>query len=144
MDFISICYSGAMKKFTSKSQRTGELGENIACMFLVKRGFQVIERNFTRKWGEIDVIALRDDIVHFIEVKSVSCENFNDIPRDLRFRPEDQMHVHKQSRLMKTIETCIAEWSIGEWQFDVLCVYLDQSRHMARVEPLYDVVLVPN
>ena len=44
------------KVFTSKSQQTGEIGENVAVKFLMKHGFSIIERNYTKKWGEIDII----------------------------------------------------------------------------------------
>ena len=50
-----------MKKFTSKSQKIGELGEDLACKFLMKHEFIISERNYTRKWGEIDIIAEKDN-----------------------------------------------------------------------------------
>lgn len=37
--------------------KIGNLGENIACNFLEKKGFKIIERNYRKKWGEIDIIA---------------------------------------------------------------------------------------
>ena len=46
-----------VKRFTSKTQKIGEIGEKIAEMFLVKHGFTIIDRNFTHKLGEIDIIA---------------------------------------------------------------------------------------
>ena len=60
------------KVFTSKTQQTGEIGENIAVKFLVKHGYSILERNYTKKWGEIDVIAEKEGKLYFIEVKSVS------------------------------------------------------------------------
>ena len=60
-----------MKKFTSKTQKVGEIGEKIAEMFLVKHGFTILERNFTCKAGEIDIICQKGNKVHFVEVKSV-------------------------------------------------------------------------
>jgi len=44
------------KIFTSEKQKIGELGENIAVGFLMKRDFSVLERNYTKKWGEIDIL----------------------------------------------------------------------------------------
>ena len=76
-----------MKKFTSKTQKIGEIGEGVACRFLVKRGFKIVERNYTRKWGEIDIIAKQTkrklfgparEKLHFIEVKTVSRDNLDD------------------------------------------------------------------
>ncbi|MBI5134591.1 MAG: YraN family protein [Candidatus Taylorbacteria bacterium] len=131
-----------MKIFTSANQKRGELGESVACRFLLDRGFSVIERNYTRKWGEIDIIALRGGMLHFIEVKSVSRENIDDISHETAgLRPEDQMHSHKQGRLKRMIETYIAEHKTNAWQFDLLCVYIDEKCKKARVKVMGDLVL---
>ena len=45
------------KVFTSASQKTGEMGENIAVRFLMKQGYAILGRNYTKKWGELDIIA---------------------------------------------------------------------------------------
>ncbi len=58
------------KVFTSEKQKIGELGENIAVKFLTKKGFFISERNYTKKWGEIDIIAEKNNKLYFIEVKS--------------------------------------------------------------------------
>ena len=49
----------------------GNSKENIACEYLVSNGFNVVDRNFhAKKLGEIDIIATKDDVYHFVEVKS--------------------------------------------------------------------------
>ena len=48
----------------------GNLAEDKAVKFLINKGYKIIDRNFYFKGGEIDIIALKDDIIHFIEVKS--------------------------------------------------------------------------
>lgn len=49
----------------------GDYAEKQACEYLVQAGFKIIEKNFyAKKLGEIDIIALKDEIYHFIEVKS--------------------------------------------------------------------------
>ena len=55
------------KIFTSQKQKTGEIGENVASKFLVKRGFTILERNYTKKWGEIDIVAQKDNKIYFIK-----------------------------------------------------------------------------
>ena len=123
-----------MKIFSSPSQKRGELGEQIVCMYLKKHGFRIIERNFTRRWGEIDIIAERDGILHFIEVKSVT--------REIQeYRPEDQVHAGKQKKLARTIETYLAIHEIGGWQFDVACVLLNMEKRTARVRLVSDIIL---
>lgn len=52
------------------SRAKGNLAEDKACKFLFDDGFVVIERNFYSRFGEIDVIASKDEVLHFIEVKS--------------------------------------------------------------------------
>lgn len=52
------------------SRAKGNEAEDIACRFLADNGFAVIERNFYSRFGEIDIIALKDGVLHFIEVKS--------------------------------------------------------------------------
>ncbi|EAK0706386.1 YraN family protein, partial [Campylobacter coli] len=51
------------------SYLSGILGEDKACEFLKKQKFEILKRNFRSKFGEIDVIAKKDGILHFIEVK---------------------------------------------------------------------------
>lgn len=52
----------------------GKVSESDACEFLQKEGCQILERNFSCKFGEIDIIAKKDEILHFIEVKATSGE----------------------------------------------------------------------
>ena len=53
-------------------KRVGQIGEDIACQFLERKGFKVLERNYRKPWGEIDIIAEKDGIVRFVEVKAFS------------------------------------------------------------------------
>ena len=58
----------------------GDKSETRATEFLEQEGFTILERNyFARKLGEIDIVAKRDDIVHFIEVKSSKFNSFDPI-----------------------------------------------------------------
>ncbi len=125
-------------------QKVGELGEQIACEFLVKRGYSVLDRNYRKKWGEIDIIALRDGITHFIEVKSVSRENRGEISRGTSdYRPEENVHPAKLRRLSRTIQSYLIEKGIEdrEWVFDVAAVFLAISKKEARVRFTENIVL---
>jgi putative endonuclease len=123
-----------MKIFTSETQKLGEIGENAVCTYLKGQGLSVRERNFTRKWGEIDIVAFKDGVTHFIEVKSLSREGD-------AFRPEDQVHPTKQRRLARAIESYMLAHEVGDWRFDIACVFLDMDRRMARVRIVPDVIL---
>src|SRR3989344_7839225 len=70
------------------NKKAGDLGEEIAAKYLKNKGFSIIERNYRKKWGEIDIVARGTgnsepnanvsyetlEIVHFVEIKSVSYE----------------------------------------------------------------------
>jgi len=52
------------------SRAKGNIGEDKACQFLDENGFLIIERNFYSRFGEVDIIASKDEVLYFIEVKS--------------------------------------------------------------------------
>jgi len=52
------------------SRAKGNRAEDKAAIFLEDNGYLVIERNFYSRFGEIDIIASKDDVLHFVEVKS--------------------------------------------------------------------------
>lgn len=133
-----------MKQFTSKNQKIGQFGEDLAERFLVKQGFSVIERNYTKRSGEIDIVAKNKETLHFIEVKTVSCENINDVSCEtLKIRPEEQFHERKFYRFTKTIEFYLAEKGVSyetDWQIDLLTVYLDINEKKAKVIPFWNLI----
>lgn len=52
------------------SREIGDIGENAVAAFLVHNGYEILERNFTVRGGEIDIIARKEDRLAFVEVKS--------------------------------------------------------------------------
>ncbi len=132
-----------MKIFTSNSQKIGELGEDVACKFLVKHDFNILERNYTKKWGEIDIIAQKGDKRYFIEVKSKSVSSLDYVTYETANRPEENMHPWKLKRLRRVVETYLISKRLGyiNWQFDLLVVYLDIEKRLARVKMVENVVL---
>ena len=54
----------------------GASGEELAAGWLVKQGFELLERNWRFRKAEIDIICLRNKLPHFVEVKSRSSGSF--------------------------------------------------------------------
>ena len=52
------------------SRAKGDYAEERGCEYLTSLGFSIIERNFYSRFGEIDIIAIKEDVLHFVEVKS--------------------------------------------------------------------------
>lgn len=129
----------------TENRKTGNLGEDIASRFLLKKGYTMLERNYWKKWGEIDIIAIKDDIIHFIEVKSVSCETIPGVSSetDDKHRPEDNVHPEKLRRLSRVIQTYIIERGVSPetWQFNVVTVYINKKDLISKVIIIENVIL---
>ena len=52
------------------SRAQGDIAEEKAVEYLRNAGFRIIDRNVSSRFGEIDIIALKTDVLHFVEVKS--------------------------------------------------------------------------
>lgn len=66
-----------MKRFTTDNQQKGRVGEDFAVMLLNKLNYTVIERNYTKRVGEIDIIAMKGAQLYFFEVKKSLNANYN-------------------------------------------------------------------
>jgi putative endonuclease len=81
----------------------GNQNESKAVLFLESEGFEIIERNYyARKLGEIDIIALFEGVLHFIEVKSAEADFdpiYNFTPRKLRRVINSSQYYMKEKNL---------------------------------------------
>jgi putative endonuclease len=120
------------------------LGESIACTYLISRGYKIIARNYLKKYGEIDIVAEKAGIYHFIEVKTVTHVTNGSVTRITdQYRPEDNVHGLKLKRLSNAIQAYILEKKIFEveWIVDVITVRLNMVTRRAKVEFIKDIVL---
>lgn len=125
----------------TEKQEIGQIGEDIATRFLVKHGFEVILRNYRKKYGEIDIICRKEGKIHFVEVKTVSQAYVSHGTND-QHRPEDNIHEAKLKRIGRTIEAYLFEYDFeNEWQFDAITVELNKNDKTARIRMLSDLVL---
>ena len=121
------------KVFTSESQKKGELGEDIACRYLACKGYSILERNYTRRCGEIDIVARKGKKLHFVEVKACI--------KGSSMRPLDNMHPVKMAKLRSVILVYLSQRRSMEWQFDIVLVDMDMTSKLARVRMLEHVTL---
>ncbi|MES2215739.1 MAG: YraN family protein [Patescibacteria group bacterium] len=122
------------------NRQKGNKGEDIACSFLSKKGFIVMDRNYSKKWGELDIVAQKDGKLHFFEVKSVL---FGEM-KEGNHRPEDNVHGLKVRSIRRMIETYMDEKRMvpeTEFYFHVLCVFMDVQRRSARVKWIENIIL---
>lgn len=79
--------------------RTGEIGEGVACDYLEAKGYKIIEVNFKRRYGEIDIVTTLKGVFVFVEVKT-SASNV---------MPEWQITPHKLKKFKRIIEGYLLE-----------------------------------
>ena len=105
----------------AKHHQTGKSGELIARRWLQERGFDICHCNWRHGYDEIDIIAQRNEVLHFVEVKT---------RRSLRFgAPEMAVTPEKLKRWLRAIDAYLAlhpEWT--KIQLDICCVQLFNDR----------------
>jgi putative endonuclease len=121
------------------TREKGNFGEEIACRYLRKHGYFVQERNYRRKWGEIDIIAVKEGILQFIEVKSVIDKgNLNG------HRPEDNVHELKLRKLRRVVQTYLNDKRYGldaQFRFHVVTVVFDKRTNKSYIKMLENIIL---
>ena len=109
------------------SNEVGSLGEKFAQQFLRKLEYEILTSNFLRKWGEIDIVAIKKGVFHFIEVKTITRYICNSNWSD-DYRAEDNIHFYKRQRLARVIQTFLLKFEKEvEWKFDVIVVVLNKK-----------------
>jgi len=132
-----------MEKKETERQRIGRIGEDVAARYLRGRGFSVLERNYRKKWGELDIVAERGGAIRFVEVKTVTRDNVRGAVSGSgeEYLPEENVHPWKLKRLHRAIQTYLEDRSReeDEWQLDLVMVFLDEKRGEAKVELLENI-----
>lgn len=116
-------------------KKLGALGEDLACQFLRKKGYKIIERNFRKNIGEIDIIAQlkREKLLVFFEVKTKTDDQFG--------QPQEAVDFFKQRRLLRIVYTYLNQKGIdADFQIDVLAVELDYPKGKAKIKHFKNVV----
>jgi len=128
-----------MNSFSKRE--VGQLGEDIAAKYLENKGFVIFERNYRKKWGELDLIAKKGGELRFIEVKATIRGLGEGFVSHETYRPEEKVHPHKLKRMHRAIETYLAEKDISEdWSIDVVTVLIDKGQKIARCELIENVL----
>jgi len=111
-------------------QQIGSLGERIAAEYLHASSYRVIRRNYRKRVGEIDIVALdKNGELVFLEVKARSNQRFG--------APYEAVDSTKQQKLIRTISSFLQEnqaLAQRNFRIDVLSIRLDFSNRQAAIE----------
>lgn len=105
-----------------KAKDIGNLGENLACKYLTEKGYDIIERNFLKPFGEIDIIAKNKDYLIFVEVKARKNTNFG--------YPRDFVNLNKIKKIQNVAQIYMLENNIVNIpiRFDVIEIIFETNK----------------
>ncbi len=103
----------------------GKEGEEMAESYLRKQGYRIIEMNHQTKFGEIDLIVSKNDVLIFVEVKFKQTEDFG--------TPEEMIGQNKLSQVRRTAELYLLtnpdiEKQFQKYQIDAICIVEETGR----------------
>ena len=107
-----------------KNREIGRLAENLATTALAEKGYQILETNFSNRFGEIDIIAKDKDILVFVEVKAKKGAEFG--------LPEEMINPSKLRRV-KNMATIYMEGQTLPCRIDVVAVVLSAEDQLIRL-----------
>src|SRR3989344_115910 len=118
------------------TKELGDLGERIACEYLVKKGFKIVGKNYMISFGEIDIIAKKrwrlfknDKTIHFIEVKTIIGNNNS-------FFPEERVDYKKQRKLKNLAQIWMEKNNLSEncpYQIDIIGISVNEITRNAKL-----------
>lgn len=104
----------------TEKRTTGNIGETYTCDYLVGNGYEIISRNFTCKYGEIDIVAVNDKYIAFVEVKTRH--------QNPMVRPCLAVNKSKQMKIMRSAYIFLKEYKFNlQPRFDISEVYLKRN-----------------
>ena len=108
----------------TKNKVTGDIGETLACNYLVKKKYKILERNYRSVIGEIDIIAKYKKTIVFIEVKRRLSEKFG--------RPSEAVNAVKQFKIRSVASGYLKHKNLLDksCRFDVVEILDDKINHI--------------
>ena len=100
----------------------GKKGEQLAVDFLLKKGYNIIERNYRFDKAEVDIIAQKKDILAIVEVKTRSSTNYGN--------PQDFVKPKQIQRLVKAVDEYVTMNHLDvEVRFDIIAIVKEGSQY---------------
>lgn len=114
----------------AKHNLTGNKGEKIAADFLEQKGFNIRQKNYRYKRAEIDLIAQKENLLIFVEVKTRAATNFG--------LPEDFVDSKKRELIIDAADQYIYEYNWqGEIRFDIISVLVQPQPEITHFEDAF-------
>jgi len=104
----------------ARHNKIGEMAENLAADYILRKGYRLLERNWRFSRAEVDLIAMDNEILVFLEVKSLGNNAIN--------KPEASVTPYKQSLIMDAASQYMVKVN-HDWEvrFDVIAIVLNEG-----------------
>jgi putative endonuclease len=110
--------------------RLGQRGEELAANELAQRGYEIVDRNWHCQIGEVDIVAQRNHVWAFFEVRTRRGRAFG--------TPEESVTQSKQRRMVDVARTYLSEHDVNvydvDWQIGLVAVEMDEAGYLLRVD----------
>jgi putative endonuclease len=124
----------AMATMAGNRKKLGLWGESVAAEHLVAKGYEIVERNWRCRRGEVDIIAWAGEQLVFVEVKTRRGRAMG--------APEEALTRRKATRLIELATIYVAEEGTEiDWRIDLVAVELDKAGRLLRCEHIPNAVL---
>ncbi len=111
----------------------GRTGEDIAEKYLIKHGYEILKRNLKTKRAEIDIIAKKNGILVFIEVRSKTNNNFG--------TPEETINKKKRWKLEQNARGYVSFKKYqGIYRIDAICIIFDKDRKVEKLNHYENII----
>jgi putative endonuclease len=112
----------------------GVWGESLAILHLEAHGYQILDRNWRCRLGEIDIIARQNEELVFVEVKTRRGTKMGS--------PEEGLTKVKSKRLVKLSQLYLVEADLDvDWRLDLVAIQVDEKMSLLRLEHLPNAIL---
>jgi putative endonuclease len=115
----------------NRRRQLGDAGEQLAADHLARRGFQILDRNYRTRWGELDIVACDARTIVFCEVKTRIAPSAG---RD----PLESIHPRKRAQIRRIAGRWLADRSdhprVSDLRFDAIGVTLSSDGRLLRLD----------
>ncbi len=119
---------------TEERIKIGKKGESEAVKYLKNNGYEIIDRNFQKRYGEIDIVAQKNKELVFVEVRSKTGFEFG--------LPEETVGKEKKRRLMKNVKYYLKYNDFGlPYRIDVIGIVFNKNKEVERLKHYKNVTL---
>ena len=115
----------------TKNYKKGREGEEIAREYLIKKGFRLIQSNYSNVLGEIDIIMSDKDWLVFVEVKLKVGDKYGS--------PEEMINKNKLAKVRRVAESFLVleketAKNFEKYRIDAVCIVLDEDKTVRSIK----------